>query len=219
MDLPRVGAPLCPHFLGIWLPLVLSVVSLYVLTAVGLLQKFERYFAVPKDDAYYNPRWPAVILFLTGLVVFLYLGRKLAARLQTARPAYLSVKSLAILVVGLATLYIAIFNPFSLILTVPLFFWLLIGGRRGPAYLLDILFFVLGASLFLYLLYNFGFVILRIDWLILWYIMMMIAVPMVGFFSMAVITAIVAAGFSMIVRPPAPATAPVATPVEALPTD
>ena len=186
------------------------------MTAVGELQKFERYFSTQKDPAFYNPRWPAVILFLVGLALFLYAGHKPAGRFQTSQPAYLSVKSLAFSIIGLATFYIAIFNAFSLLLTVPLFFWLLIRGRRGPAFAIDILFFVLGCSLLIYLLYTFGFVILRIDWLVLWYIMMMMAVPMVGFVTMAVITAIVAAGLSLIVHAPALETEPSETSVEAI---
>ncbi len=197
-----------PHFLGLWIPMVLAVLSLYAMTAVGLLQRFDRYFAVPKHPAYTNPRWPAVIIFLVGLVVFFYLGRRLAGRFQRGRPDFLSVKSLAILAVALALLYITIFNPFSLLIAVPLVFWLLITGRRGPAFGLDLLFFVLGSALLVYLLYTFGFAILRIDWYILWYVLMMMAVPMVGFFTMAVITAIVAAGLSLVVRPPAVTTAP-----------
>ena len=208
-----------PHFLGLWLPLVLAVISLYVMTAVGLLQKFERYFSTQKDPAIYNPRWPAVVLFLVGLALFLFAGRKLAGRYQNTRPTFLSVKSVAFFIIGLATLYIAIFNPFSLLLTVPLFFWLLISGRRGPTFALDILFFILGCSLLIYLLYTFGFVILRIDWLVLWYIMMMMAIPMVGFATMAVICAIVAAGLSLVVRAPALQTEAAAAPVEAIAAD
>jgi len=204
-----------PHFLGLWLPLVLAVLSLYVMTAAGLLQQFEGYFATQKDPAFYNPRWPAVILFLGGLVLFLYAGRRLVGRWETKQPDFISVKSLAFLAIGLAALYGAIFNPFSLLLTVPLFFWLLIKGRRGPAILLDILFFILGCSLLLYLLYSFGFAVLRIDWLILWYVMMMMAVPMVGFFTMSVITAILAAGLSLVVRAPAVEVVRVEAPVEA----
>ncbi len=203
-----------PHFLGLWLPLVLALLSLYFLTAIGMLQKFEGYFATQKDPAFYNPRWPAVILFLGSLVLFLYAARRMTRRLQTAQPAFLSVKSLAFLVIGLAALYSAIFSPFSLLLTVTLFFWLLITGRRGVSFALDILFFILGSSLFIYLLYTFGFTVLRIDWLILWYIMMMVAVPMVGFFTMAVICAIVAAGLSLLVRAPALRTVTAAVPVK-----
>ncbi len=204
-----------PHFLGLWLPLVLAVLSLYLMTAVGLLQQFERYFALPKHPVQTNPRWPAVILFLVGIAVFLLLGRKLARRLQTTMPDFKSIKSLAFFVIGLATLYIAIFNPFSLLLTMPLLFWLLIGGRHGAKYLLDVLFFILGGALLYYLLYTFGFVVLRIDWYILWYVMMMMAVPMVGFATMTVICAIVAAGLSMIVHPPALTQEEKAAPIKA----
>jgi len=192
--------------------------SLYLMTAVGLLQKFEGYFAAQKDPAMYNPRWPAVMLFLGGLILFLYLGRRLTARLQTKKPGFRSIKSLSLLIVGLAALYAAIFNPFSLLLAVPLLFWLLIGGRRGLGYALDIIFFILGFSLLLYLFYSFGFTVLRINWYVLWYVMMMMAVPMVGFFTMSVIVAIVGAGLSMVVHPPVLVTAVEPT-VEAVATD
>ena len=205
-----------PHFLGLWLPFVLSVISLYVMTALGLLQKFEQYFALARSPSYTDPRWPAVILFLLGMAVFLYFGRKLTGLLQTTRPDFQSTKSLALFIIGLATLYIAIVNPFSLLLTIPLLFWLLISGRRGTAFALDILFFILGGTLLYYMMYTFGFVLLGINWYILWYIMMMMAVPMVGFATMTVICAIVAAGLSMIVRPPALTQEEKAAPVEAV---
>jgi hypothetical protein len=193
-----------PHFLALWLPFVLAILSLYLMTAIGLLEKFDGYFATQKEPLLYHPSWPAVTLLLGGLALFLYLARRLCARLQTKRPDFLATKSLSLLVVSLVALYAAIFNPFSLLLTIPLLFWLLIGGRHGAAYLLDILLFILGFSLLLYMFYSFGFVVLRIDWYILWYVMMMIAVPMVGFFTMTAVVAIIAAGSAMIVHPPLP---------------
>ena len=52
----------------------------FVFVAVGLMDKYEAYPATSKDPHIYNPRWPAVILFLLGLAVFLYIGRRLALR-------------------------------------------------------------------------------------------------------------------------------------------
>jgi hypothetical protein len=131
----------------------------------------------------------------------------MARRVERERPSFAAVKSLSFLVIGLAALYAAIFNPFSLLLFVPLFFWLFINGRRGPALALDIILFILGCSLLNYMFYTFGFVILRIGLLILWYVMMMIAVPMVGLPTMMVVTAVLAAGLSMVVRLPVRAAA------------
>ena len=104
-------------------------------------------------------------------------------------------------------------------LTIPLLFWLLINGRRGLAFALDILLFIMGFSLLLYLFYTFGVVLLRIYWLILWYIMIMMAVPMVGFFTMSIIVALVGAGLSMVVRPPVLVAETAVSPVEAVAAD
>jgi hypothetical protein len=192
-----------PNFLGLWLPLVLGVILLYLLTAVGLLQKFERYFALPKDPAYTNPRWPAIIVFIVGLALFLYFGRRFAGQMMAERPSFAAIKSLSFIVITIAALYIALFNPFSLLLILPLFFWLLIRGRTGAGRIVDIIFFVLGGALLIYMFYTFGFLILRINLHILWYVLMMIAVPMVRLPTMMVITAILAAGLALLVRPPA----------------
>jgi hypothetical protein len=208
-----------PHFLAIWLPLLLAILSLYLMTAAGLLPQFSGYFATQKEPVIYHPHWPAVTSFLLSLTFFLWAGRKWAARLSTTQPDYRSIKSLSLLIVGLATLYAAIFNPFSLLLAGPLLFWLLIKGRRGLAYMLDILCFALGLSLLIYFFYVFGFNVLRIDWLILWYVMMMIAVPMVGFFTMAVILAIIGAGFAMVVHPPLSNVEVVKSPPQVAPVD
>jgi hypothetical protein len=51
------------------------------------------------------------------------------------------------------------------------------------------------------LIYMMGFVILKSDFAILWYLMMMFSIGMVGFVSVLAITAIIAAGLSMVVNP------------------
>jgi ABC-type multidrug transport system permease subunit len=86
--------------------------------------------------------------------------------------------------------------------TLPLFFWLLIRGRRGPGRALDLAAFALGGLLVYVLIYFFGFVILRIGLYVLWYLMMMFAIPMISPLGAAAICAILAAGLSLVVSPP-----------------
>jgi hypothetical protein len=84
-----------------------------------------------------------------------------------------------------------------------LFFWFLIGRRDGAARLLDIVLFALGGLVVYALLYFFGFVILRNNFAILWYLMMMMfSIGMVDFPTAVVITATIAAGLSIVVTPP-----------------
>lgn len=63
----------------------------------------------------------------------------------------------------------------------------------------------LGGGLIVYaLLFFFGALILRNDFAILWYILMIFSIRMVGFWSAAMTTAIIAAGFALVVNPPQP---------------
>ena len=192
-----------PHYLSLWLPLVASILLLYLFVAVGLMDKYELYPATTKDPAIVTPHWPAVILFLLGLVAFFTLSRWLLRRFSGSRTAPETgiVKSLALFVVGLAAVYILLINPFSLLFFVPLLFWFLIKGRRGFGRLLDILWFILGGLIVYALFYFFGFVIQRSNFAVLWYMMMMFSIREVGFLTALVITAIIAAGLSMIVKP------------------
>jgi hypothetical protein len=145
-----------------------------------------------------------VILFVVGLAVFLGLGRKMAGR-YGARLAELSpsqINSFGLFMTGLAGLYILGINPFSLLFLVPTLLWFLIGGRRGLGKAFDMVLFALGGLVVYVLFYFFGFVILRNDFAILWYLMMMFSIGMISFPTAVAITAIVAAGLSMIVNPP-----------------
>ena len=193
-----------PHYLGLWLPLLASILLLYLFVAVGLMDEYHVYPAMAKDEPLFEPKWPAVILFLVGLALFLTIGRKLVGRYSKpfAPLAAREVKSFALFVVGLAGLYILLINPFSLLFLIPLLFWFLIGGRDGAGRLLDITLFALGGLVVFALLYFFGFVILRNNLAVLWHLMMMFSIGMIGFPTAAAITAIIAAGLSMVVTPP-----------------
>jgi len=194
-----------PHYLGLWLPLVAAIVLLYVFVAVGLMDKYHLYPAVAKDEPIFEPRWPAVILFVVGLAVFLGLGRRLAGRYgaQLAELSPGQINSFGLFMTGLAGLYILAINPFSLLFLVPTLFWFLIGGRRGLGKAFDMALFALGGFVVYVLFYFFGFVILRNDFAVLWYLMMMFSIKMISFPTAVAITAVVAAGLSMIVnRPP-----------------
>src|SRR5687768_4677532 len=110
------------------------------------MDKYHLYPATNKDEPLFEPRWPAVVLFLLGLVLFFILGRRLAARTTqaTALHAPEAIKSLALFIVGLAGVYILAINPFSLLFMVPLVFWLFINGRRSLGWVLDLVLFALG---------------------------------------------------------------------------
>jgi hypothetical protein len=187
----------------LWLPLLASVLLLYLFVAVGLMDEYHIYPGTVKDEPLYNPRWPAVALFLVGLAVFIGIGHRLAGRyggrLDTLAPG--DVKSFAFFVLGVAQLYILVTNPFSLLFCLPLLFWILITGRRGLARWLDVALFLLGGLVVYALFYFFGFVILRNDWAVFWYLMMMFSIGMISFPTAAAITGIIAAGLSMIVPP------------------
>lgn len=192
-----------PHFLGLWLPLLGSIVLLYLFVAVGLMDAFHRYPATSKDPYILNPRWPAIILLLLGLGVFLVIGRLIARRFtrQSELPEFREIKSFALFVVGLSAVYILAINPFSLLFFVPLLFWFLIRGRSGAGKLLDILFFLLGGLMVYALIYFFGFLTLRYNFAMLWYMLNTFSIRMISFPTAAVITAITAAGLSMVVNP------------------
>lgn len=196
-----------PHFLGSWLPLLSSILLLYLFVVVGLMDAFHRYPATTKDPYLLNPRWPAIILYLLGLGVFLFLGRLIASRFSKSSllPSFADIKSFSLFVVGLGGVYVLALNPFSLLFFVPLLFWFLIRARSGAGKLLDILFFLLGGLMVYALIYFFGFLTLRYNFAMLWYMMNFFSIRMISFPTASVITAIIAAGLSMVVNPPAKA--------------
>jgi hypothetical protein len=91
---------------------------------------------------------------------------------------------------------------------IPILAWIAIRGRGGLGRIFDIVLLLLGGLVVYALFYFFGFVRLRIDWYVAWYLMMMFSIGMVSFPTAAAIMAIVAAGLSMVTSPPrAPARA------------
>jgi hypothetical protein len=205
-DKAKGWAAALPHYLGLWLPLVVAVGLLYVFVEVGLLERYAYYFATSKHPAWMHPRWLAIGVWLVALGGLFAVGRRLAARFTPAvgTPPHRTIRSLAFLAIGIAALFVFLTNPFSLIFMLPLFLWLPIRGRRGAGLVVDVLLFLLGGLLIYVLVYFFGFAILRIGLYVLWYLLMMFAIPMIHPAAALAITAILAAGLSLLVRPPGP---------------
>jgi len=193
-----------PHFIGLWLPLIASVLFLYLLVEVRLMDEFTNYPGTTKDFNQLNPRWPAVIILLLGTAVFFIIGRWLVRRFNgdTPVPEFKHIKSLAFLIIALLGLFLLITDPFALIFFVPLLLWFLIGGRHGLGKIPDIFLFVLGGLMLYALIYFFGFLILRYGFVFLWYFISAISTGMFSFIDVAGGAAIIAAGLSMIVNPP-----------------
>lgn len=135
-----------PHFIGLWLPLVASILLLYLLVEVRLMDKFTSYPGTTKDLVQTNPRWPAVIILLIGTGVFFIIGRWLMRRFTGDAPApkFGHIKSLAFLIIAPIGLFVLITDPVALIFFVPLLFWFLIGGRSGFRKILDVFLFLIG---------------------------------------------------------------------------
>jgi hypothetical protein len=195
-----------PHFLGLWIPLVVSIIFLYWLVAVGLLDRFDRYFATTKDPMWTHPRWPAVLLFVACITLLIVLGRRLARVRYTAGEAPTSgeVRSLATLVLGACGLYILAVNPFGLLFMLPVLLWLLIQPRGGVGKALNMLLFLLGGLLAYAMVYIFGFQVLHINWAFLWYMLNMFSVGTIAFPMALTIMAIIAAGLTLVVAVPKP---------------
>jgi hypothetical protein len=193
-----------PHFLGLWLPLVASILLLYLFVAVGIMQEFTSYPGTTKDFSQLNPNWLTVVLFLTGMGLFIFFGRWLVRRFagDATAPEFGTIKSLAFLIIGLISVVILIIDPFALIFFIPVLFWFFIRGRKGAGRILDVLLFLLGGLMIYALIYFFGFLILRYEFVFLWYFMSAISTGMFSFIDVAAGAAVMAAGLSMIVNPP-----------------
>lgn len=184
-----------PHFLGLWLPLVASILLLYLLVAVGVMQKFTSYPGTTKDLSQLNPNWFAVLLFIVGIGVFFFTSRWLVRRFAgDFAPKFSCIKSLGFLIIGLISLVILIIDPFALVFFIPVLFWLLIRGRSGAGRILDVIFFLLGGMMIYALIYFFGFLILRYEFVFLWYFMSAISTGMFSFIDVAAGAAVMAAG-------------------------
>ena len=192
-----------PHFIGLWLPLIASVLLLYFLVEVSLMDKFTSYPGTTKDYTQLNPRWPAVIILLIATGVFFIIGRWLVRRFFGDRqvPKFGYIKSLAFLMIALIGLFLLIIDPFALIFLVPLLLWFMISGRHGLGKILDIFLFVFGGLMLYALIYFFGFLILRYGIVFLWYFISAISTGMFSFVDVAGGAAIIAAGLSMLVNP------------------
>jgi len=192
-----------PHFLGLWLPLVAAILLLYLFVAVGIMQEFTSYPGTTKDLSQLNPNWLAVALFILGLIVFFIIGRWFVRRYAGGTtPEFGTIKSLGFLVIGLIGLVILIIDPFALLFFIPVLFWFLIRGRSGAGRILDVIFFLLGGLMIYALIYFFGFLILRYEFVFLWYFMTAISTGMFSFVDVAAGAAVMAAGLSMIVKSP-----------------
>jgi hypothetical protein len=189
-----------PDFLGWWLPLVASILLLYVFVAVGIMLEYDLYPATTKDPEILNPNWLAITLFLLGLASFLFIGRRLARKYagHIKSPSFKHTKSFALLIIGIVGIYILLVNPFSLLFIAPTLFWFLIQGRRGITKLIDIILFLLGGLLVYALIYQFGFQTLRYNFTFLWMFLMMFAIQMIGFGTALISTGVIAAGLMMI---------------------
>jgi Peptidase family M28 len=191
-----------PHFLALWLPLVGGVILLYLFTDAGLMLKFDLYPATTKDPYLLEPRYIVYVLLILGMVFFFLLGRRLVSRFGPATPpGHSSIKSLALLVIGIGALYPLIVNPMSLIICLPLLLWLLNSGQGGLWRIWDIILFLLGGLLLYFVIYVNGWVFLRYDWAFIWYMLHMFTAGMVSFATVLVSMGMIGAGLSMIVNP------------------
>jgi hypothetical protein len=117
-------------------------------------------------------------------------------------PEFGYTKSLAFLIIGLISLLVLIIDPFALIFLLPVLFWFLIRGRSGAGKILDVVLLLLGGLMVYALIYFFGFLILRYDFVFLWYFLSAISTGMFSFIDVAAGAAVMAAGLSMVVNPP-----------------
>lgn len=198
----RVGAAwrrAWPDVAAIFVPLALSMVVLRALVASGLMLDFHLYPATPKDPEIFQPRWPAVAIYLGSLAGMLALGRWLARRVGGEAPSFADRKSVALALVAAAGLYVATVNAFSLLFVVPALAWLGVGGRRGLGRVVDGVCLATGGLVLYALVYFFGFVILRSGLGVLWYLMMMFAIGMVSLPSAIAVAAVLAGGAALAV--------------------
>ncbi len=190
------------RFLSWWLPMVISVAALYFFVQAGLMDEYHLYPATSKDYEIYHPHWPAVILYVCLLATLFWVGNRLFIHFGRGRegsPDSDHYRMLAFFVLGLSATYLLVINPFSLALILPVFMWMWI--REGNSMWVNILLFLLGGIMLYVLITFFGFMIMKNDWAILWYLMMMFSVGMVSFPTAMMVAAVISAGLLLVSQP------------------
>jgi hypothetical protein len=172
--------------------------------AIGLISRYDVYPATYNDPEISQPRVVVLLLWAIALWELLQLGRRLTdLYLQNKAPiAFSQIKSFALVVVGLGAGYLLMINPMSVILLFPLVLWLFIGGRKGAGRLLDIALMLLGASLVTIFLLYLGFEVLGNSIAIFWYFILLVAIQTISFPSALFISALIAAGLSLVIPLP-----------------
>lgn len=150
-------------------PSIPPCACLRLFPALGLMDRYHLYPATAKDPAIFYPRWPAAAVFLMLLLMMLVGARRLYTRFFMP-PDFGARRSVAYAALALCSLYLMIRNPFSLLFMVPALAWLWIRERTGLGRILNGLALFTGGLVIYALLYFFGFVILRNDFAVLWYI-------------------------------------------------
>ncbi len=192
-----------PHFLALWLPLLVSLLILYLFVAIGLIDDYDVYPATFNDPAIQRPQIMILLLWAIALGELFQIGRRLTALYLQDRSkiSFAQVKSLALLVVGLGTGTVLMVNPMSIILLIPLVAWLFIGGRHGWGKLLDLVLLLLGASLVVMLLIYLDYQVLENSIAVFWTFLLLVSIRTIPFTSAVFITAFVAAGLSLVIPP------------------
>lgn len=188
----RAGKPDRPalvQLVRLWLPLLGGLAALYAMVATGVMDQWPLYPATARELSTYQPRWPAVAVFLAILALGFLATRRWRG---ATRPA--PVRSVAFGALCLVALYFLAVNPMAVLLLAPTLAWAGIGGRGGRA----AAWFVVGASPALALLYVFGFTVQRIGFGILWYVLQMFALREVDPMTAAALLLAFAAGLSLL---------------------
>lgn len=198
-----------PEFLAYWLPLVGSVLLLYLLAAIGLVGVDDLVRARITDRAELLPRLIVAVLYGLGLAELFHLSRSLLVIVATGRglPTFGQSKALAMLVVALAALYLLWSSPYMLLLVLPMVSWIFIDGRQKRGRILDLLLFLVGWTGILALLVFIGFFVAHIGIWVLWDMLVRFAIGSFRFQSALASAAVISAGLMLVVRIEMPASA------------
>ncbi len=190
------------QFFSHWFPLILSLLVLYAFTAGGWILYFSGYPATTKDPYLLNPPWGLIGLWLALTIAIFVAARLIAARgASPDPPTFSSRRRVAMLMIGLAGMYVFAINYFSLLFFLPVALWFLIRSRSGIGWWLDLVLFLAGGLLVYALYYQFGVLVLQYDAAFTWYLLNMFAIRMISVPTALAITAVTAAGLSLLVRP------------------